>query len=181
PSDLSPRVRDLAGELTRGKESPLDIAKSLEKQLRTRYKYDLGSPSGGAKDPLDHFLFESKRGHCEFYSTAMAIMLRVRGVPARNVTGFVGGSWNSFGQFYAVRQGDAHSWVEAYLPERGWIRFDPTPPSNAEPQATADGLVGMMREIIEAASRSWQQNVEGYDMNKQLGLFSTIKRALSEA
>jgi protein-glutamine gamma-glutamyltransferase len=181
PEELSDRVEKLAHDLTEGTEDPLEMARRLEKALRTNYTYDLGSPSGGAPDPLDHFLFESKRGHCEFYSTAMAIMLRVRGVPSRNVTGFVGGTYNRFGGFYAVRQGDAHSWVEAYLPERGWIRFDPTPPSSAEPQATAEGFVGMIREIIEAASRSWQQNVEGYDMNKQLGLFSSIKRALSAA
>ena len=82
---------------------------------RTGYRYDLGSPSGKSKQPLDDFLFESKRGHCEFYSTAMAVMLRAVGVPTRNVTGFIGGSYNRFGKFYAVRQGDAHSWVEVFI------------------------------------------------------------------
>jgi transglutaminase-like putative cysteine protease len=130
PPSLSPRVEQLALDLTAGETTPLGIARVLEKRLRSDYEYDLGSASGAAQDPLDHFLFESKRGHCEFYSTAMAMMLRVRGVPSRNVTGFVGGTYNRFGEFYAVRQGDAHSWVEAYLPDRGWIRFDPTPPSS---------------------------------------------------
>jgi hypothetical protein len=175
PPELSPRVEKLAQTLTKGLEKPLDIARALEKALRAGYKYDLESPSGGAPDPLDHFLFESKRGHCEFYSTAMAVMLRVRGVPSRNVTGFVGGTYNRFGGFYAVRQGDAHSWVEAYLPDRGWIRFDPTPPSSAEPQATSQGLLGVAREILEAASQSWRQNVEGFDMNKQMGIVRTLQ------
>lgn len=175
PPELSPRVEELAQTLTEGLDNPLDIARALEKALRADYKYDLESPSGAAPDPLDHFLFESKRGHCEFYSTAMAVMLRVRGVPSRNVTGFVGGTYNRFGGFYAVRQGDAHSWVEAYLPDRGWIRFDPTPPSSAEPQATSQGVGGIVREILEAASQSWKQNVEGFDMNKQMGLVRTMR------
>lgn len=181
PPELSPRVEKLARKLTEGRESPLDIARVLEKTLRAQYKYDLGSPSGAAPDPLDHFLFESKRGHCEFYSTAMAIMLRVRGVPSRNVTGFVGGTYNRFGGFYAVRQGDAHSWVEAYLPDRGWIRFDPTPPSSAEPQAISQGMGGLVREILEAASQSWKQNVEGFDVNKQLGLVRSVQELLRGA
>lgn len=175
PPELSPRVEELARSLTKGQETPLDIARALEKSLRTQYKYDLGSPSGAAPDPLDHFLFESKRGHCEFYSTAMAVLLRVRGVPSRNVTGFVGGTYNRFGGFYAVRQGDAHSWVEAYLPDRGWIRFDPTPPSSAEPQSTSQGVGGLVREILEAASQGWKQNVEGFDMNKQMGLMRSVQ------
>lgn len=175
PSELSPRIRDLANKVTRGKDTPLEIATELEKHLRTAYRYDLGSPSGGAQDPLEHFLFESKRGHCEFYSTAMAMMLRVRGVPSRNVTGFVGGTYNRFGEFYAVRQGDAHSWVEAYLPERGWIRFDPTPPSSAEPQARTQGLLALLREMMEAASENWRQNVVGYDMDKQIGIVRAIR------
>ncbi len=86
--------------------------------------------------PVDDFLFESKRGHCEFFSTAMALMLRAVGIPSRNVTGFVGGTYNRFGQYYAVRQGDAHSWVEAYIADSarpGWVTFDPTPPAGAQP------------------------------------------------
>ena len=64
---------------------------------------------GGKPQPLDHFLFESKRGHCEFFSTAMAMMLRELGIPSRNVTGFVGGTYNRVSRSYTVRQGDAHS------------------------------------------------------------------------
>ena len=180
PRALSPRISELSHELSRGQEDPVDIARSLEKALRVGYRYDLGSPSGGAKDPLDHFLFESKRGHCEFYSTAMAVMLRVRGVPSRNVTGFVGGTYNRFGEFYAVRQGDAHSWVEAYLPRLGWTRFDPTPPSSAAPQAATEGVVALLREMVEAMAQGWQQNVEGFDLNKQVGLFRQARSLLSD-
>ncbi len=180
PPSLSPRIEQLAEDMTAGQNTPLGIARALEKKLRSGYQYDLTSPSGSAEDPLDHFLFESKRGHCEFYSTAMAMMLRVRGVPSRNVTGFVGGTYNRFGEFYAVRQGDAHSWVEAYLPDRGWIRFDPTPPSSATPQARTQGAFALLRELMEAASQSWRQNVVGFDVEKQLGLLQALRGAFQQ-
>jgi transglutaminase-like putative cysteine protease len=67
----------------------------------------------------------------------MAVMLRTLGVPTRNVTGFVGGTYNRFGKFYAVRQGDAHSWVEVFIDEAGWMTFDPTPPADAAPGASS--------------------------------------------
>jgi len=175
PRRLPERVRRLAFDLTRGQDEPVAIARTLERGLREGYRYDLSSPSGAAPDPLDHFLFESKRGHCEFYSTAMAMMLRVRGVPSRNVTGFVGGTYNRFGDFYAVRQGDAHSWVEAYLPDLGWTRFDPTPPSSAAPQAATEGLVAVLREMVEAAAQGWQRNVEGFDLQKQVGIARSLR------
>jgi len=175
PRNLSERVRKLALDMTRGQTEPVGIARALERGLREGYRYDLSSPSGAAADPLDHFLFESKRGHCEFYSTAMAMMLRVRGVPSRNVTGFVGGTYNRFGGFYAVRQGDAHSWVEAYLPDLGWTRFDPTPPSSAAPQAATEGFLVMLREMVEAAAQGWQRNVEGFDLQRQMGLARSLR------
>jgi len=176
PEKLSARVVDLAQDWTQGLENADEIALRLEKNLRERYSYDLNSPSGKAADPLEHFLFVSKRGHCEFYSTAMAMMLRVRGVPSRNVTGFVGGTYNRFGGFYAVRQGDAHSWVEAYLPERGWTRFDPTPPSSARPQGDAEGLAAMLRELVEAAAQSWDDNVVSFNLEKQLKILRSVQQ-----
>ena len=127
PPGLPPRVADLAKSWTESATTTHAKAAAVEARLRTDYRYDLESPSGAEGNPLDHFLFESKRGHCEFYSTAMAVLLRTQGVPTRNVTGFVGGTFNRFGRYYAVRQGDAHSWVEVFLDGQGWLRFDPDP------------------------------------------------------
>jgi hypothetical protein len=150
------------------------MARILEHHLQTEYRYDLESPSGAAQNPLDHFLFESKSGHCEFYSTALAVLLRTLGVPTRNVTGFIGGSYNRFGDFYAVRQGDAHSWVEAYIEGRGWLSFDPTPPSSATPQAEVTGLLATFRDLIEAASQRWNRHVLGYDLQQQVHLLRGV-------
>ncbi|HVU03346.1 MAG TPA: DUF3488 and transglutaminase-like domain-containing protein [Polyangiaceae bacterium] len=170
PKKLPDRVVELGREWARGAHGSREIAERIQRHLRSEYTYDLDSPSGGAKNPLDHFLFESHRGHCEFYSTAMAVLLRGVGVPTRNVTGFVGGTYNRFGRFYAVRQGDAHSWIEVYLDGTGWTLFDPTPPASAVPQVETAGLLAMLRDIAEAAAQRWSRYVVGYDLEQQLKL-----------
>lgn len=170
PRQLPDRVVQLGRDWTRGARSPRESAERVERHLRQEYSYDLDSPSGAAKNPLDHFLFESRRGHCEFYSTAMAVLLRGVGVPTRNVTGFVGGTFNRFGRFYAVRQGDAHSWVEVYLDGTGWTLFDPTPPASAVPQVETTGLIALLRDVAEAAAQRWSRYVVGYDLEQQIHL-----------
>jgi transglutaminase-like putative cysteine protease len=174
PPGLPARVRTLAEEWTKGLATGEEKARAVEKHLRTEYRYDLASPSGKAKQPLDDFLFESKRGHCEFYSTAMAVMLRAVGVPTRNVTGFIGGSYNRFGKFYAVRQGDAHSWVEVFLDDQGWRTYDPTPPGDALPKSEVAGIWASLRDFLEATSQRWERHIVGYDLNQQVSLFQTL-------
>jgi protein-glutamine gamma-glutamyltransferase len=176
PPDMPDRIRTLAEEWTRGAVTSLEKAKAIETRLRSDYRYDLNSPSGRSRQPLDDFLFESKRGHCEFYSTAMAVMLRGLNVPTRNVTGFIGGSFNRFGRFYAVRQGDAHSWVEVYLDDHGWETFDPTPPGDAAPKSELAGAWAYLRDFLEATSQRWDRHVVGYDLNQQVNLFQTLTR-----
>ncbi len=176
PADMPDRVRDLAKEWTLGQASPRAKALEIERRLRIGYAYDLNSPSGKDKQPLDHFLFESKRGHCEFYSSAMAILLRAVDVPTRNVTGFIGGTWNRFGRFYAVRQGDAHSWVEAYVDGEGWNTFDPTPPADAAPKSELSGVWAQLRDFLEATSQRWDKHVVGYDLSQQASLWRELSR-----
>lgn len=179
--EIRPRVAELAHRWTEGALSPMDRAKAIEAHLRTDYQYDLGTTSGAFPDPLDHFLFESRRGHCEYFSTAMAVMLRQQGVPTRNITGFVGGTYNRFGDYYSVRQGDAHSWVEAYIDGRGWIRFDPTPPSGAQPLMETSGLMATMRDVLEAMGKTWDRRVVRYDLQQQLWLFSGVRSRYLQA
>ena len=178
PVELPERIAELAGVWTQGIEGDYKRARAIEKQLRTKFVYDLSSPSGGEEiaDPLDHFLFVSKRGHCEYYSTAMAVMLRALEIPSRNVTGFIGGTWNKYGEFYAVRQGDAHSWVEAYINGRGWVTFDPTPPGAAVPQSEIEGLLASVRDFFEAVSQRWNRHVLGYDLRQQVSLFESLSK-----
>jgi protein-glutamine gamma-glutamyltransferase len=180
PADLPARVAELAKTWIGGETDPERRAKRVEAALRKGYRYDLESPSGATKNPLDDFLFVSKRGHCEFYSTAMAVMLRTQGVPTRNVNGFIGGTFNRFGRYYAVRQGDAHSWVEVYVDGKGFVRFDPTPPADAAPQSEITGVLAFVRDMVEAAAQRWDRNVVGYDMRQQISLFRAVRDRYSE-
>ncbi len=175
---LPGRIADLARSYAEGQSTPMGKAKAIEEHLRNDFKYDVTSPSGGKPQPLDHFLFETKRGHCEFFSTAMVMMLREVGIPSRNVTGFVGGTYNRFGKYYAVREGDAHSWVEAYLddPQLGWVTFDPTPTSAARPLQETGGAFVYLRDFVEALSQRWNRYVVGYDLGTQVRLFEEASR-----
>jgi transglutaminase-like putative cysteine protease len=176
PKTVTERVRKLAHQVVREGAAPLEKARAIEAYLRSSFTYDLGSPAGKSADPLDDFLFVSRRGHCEFYSTAMVVLLRELKVPARNVTGFIGGSYNRFGHYYAVRQGDAHSWVEVFVPERGWQTFDPTPPAEAAPRSELSGVLAFIRDVIEATGQRWDRYVVGYDLRQQVYLFHSLSR-----
>jgi transglutaminase-like putative cysteine protease len=178
PVEMPSRIALLAHEWADGQPTPYLKAKAIEEHLKHDFKYDTNSPSGGKPQPVDHFLFESKRGHCEFFSTAMALMLRELAIPSRNVTGFVGGTYNRFGRYYAVREGDAHSWVEAYFddPIRGWVTFDPTPTSGAQPLQETSGPYVYMRDLVEALSQRWNRYVIGYDLKTQVSIFQDISR-----
>ena len=177
PASLPTRLAALAHTWTDDQPTPLAKAKAIEDHLRHDYRYDLASPSSGTPQPVDHFLFESKRGHCEFFSTAMAMLLREIGIPSRNVTGFVGGTYNRFGHYYAVREGDAHSWIEAYVDDPtspGWITFDPTPASGAQPLGDTTGTWVYLRDLVEALSQRWNTYVVGYDLRTQVRLVEGI-------
>ena len=178
PADLPARIGELAHAWADPQPTAYLKANAIAEHLRHDYKYDLGSPSAGKPQPVDHFLFDSKRGHCEFFSTAMAMMLREVGIPSRNVMGFVGGTYNRFGRYYAVREGDAHSWVEAYLddPVRGWVTFDPTPTAGARPLQETTGAYVYVRDLIEAVSQRWNRYVVGYDLKTQVRIFDDVSR-----
>jgi hypothetical protein len=162
------RVIALAKQVTRDLGDPLLIARKLESHLRDhdRYQYSLDQPNTRGKTPLEVFLFEAKRGHCEYFATALAVMLRGVGIPSRNVTGFVGGEYNQYGNYYSLRQSDAHSWVEALIPDRGWVTLDPTPVS-AERMARGSLFAGL-NAMVDAVRAYWMTRVVGYDLRTQI-------------
>ncbi len=165
--DGQERIAAFAEELA-GDGSNRDRAKRLERWLRDsgEIEYSLDLPDTRGADPLEVFLFEAKRGHCEYFSTALAVMLRSQGIPARNVTGFVGGVYNEYGRYYAIRQGDAHSWVEAWLDDR-WVTLDPTPQARGEIMGET-GLLAELRAAIDAMRMRWSRDVVGYDLRDQV-------------
>ena len=175
PPRISDRVAHLARSWVGNEIDPLIQSRLVEQRLRHDYHYDLESPSGAAQNPLEDFLFSSHRGHCEYYATAMAVLLRTLGIPARNITGFGAATFNRFGRFYVVRQSDAHSWVEAWIDELGWRRFDPTPPQATATSAELGGMSRLVRDLIEAAAQRWSRHVEAYDMQHQLRLVGQLR------
>ncbi len=127
PADME-RIRRLAVGITAGAKTGTEKADLIERYLKKNYSYSLNvSPPRKGTDPIDDFIFHSKKGFCEHYATSMALMLRCLGIPSRIVNGFCGGEANRFGGYIIVRQSDAHSWVEALIDNK-WVRLDPTPP-----------------------------------------------------
>ncbi len=178
PPELPHRFVDLAHSWTDPAPSAYKKARIIEEMFRSSYEYDIASPSGGKPQPVDHFLFESKKGHCEFFSTSMAMMLRSLDIPSRNVTGFVGGTYNRFGKYYSVREGDAHSWVEAYIDDvHAWVTFDPTPSAGAQPLQQTTGAWVYFRDLVEAMSQRWNRYVVGYDLKTQSHMLESLTRS----
>ena len=132
PGEITEEVRQLAQDITRGATTRYDKAVAVTRWLRSNLGYTLKMESPGGTEPIHHFLLERRRGHCEYFSSAMAILLRTVDVPTRNVNGFLGGEWNEYNDYIAVRAGDAHSWVEVYFQGVGWVTFDPTPSSDID-------------------------------------------------
>lgn len=126
PKPFDTRIHRLARQVTRSAHSPYQQAVALEQHLRTQYDYSFDSIlQSQGRTPLDRFLFEDKRGHCEYFASAMTIMLRSLGIPARLITGFSANSQNPLTGYYEIRAIDGHAWTEAWIDGR-WITFEPT-------------------------------------------------------
>ncbi|MCS6836518.1 MAG: DUF3488 and transglutaminase-like domain-containing protein [Anaerolineae bacterium] len=134
PDTITPRTHDLARQLTRGKITAYDKVIAVRDYLLT-FPYDFFPPPQAPNtDAVDQFLFVDKRGICEHYVSAMVVMLRSLGIPARLVVGYGSGDYNPFTGYYEVRARHAHAWAEVYFPELGWMPFDPTPGWTGSPQ-----------------------------------------------
>jgi len=163
---LDPRVPRLAAQITNSASSDFDKAAALENYLRTRFGYTLELPQTVVKDPIANFLFERKQGHCEYFASSMAVMLRTLGIPSRVVNGFRTDEFNDLTGNYVVRAKDAHAWVEAYFPGYGWQTFDPTP---AGASGTPQGW-NRLALYVDAMASFWRDWVVTYDTSHQLAL-----------
>ena len=160
---LDPRISQLAAQIAGSASTSYDKAVALEKYLKTHYGYTLQLPSSPVADPIANFLFERKQGHCEYFASSMAVMLRTLHIPSRVVNGFA--AMNSTISPATTWSGprDAHAWVEAYFPGYGWITFDPTPGSAT---GTPEGW-GRAMLYLDAASSFWREWVISYDSSHQ--------------
>jgi hypothetical protein len=173
PAQLDPRIPQLAREITKNSPTPFDKAVRMESYLRTSYAYTLNLKGKPGMDPLAHFLFEARAGHCEYFASAMAIMLRTLGIPTREVNGFLPGEYNDLAGDYIVRASDAHSWVEVYFPGNGWQVFDPTPSSIEN----GNGFLTRLGLYLDWMQITWNEWVIGYDFAHQVSLAQTLQRS----
>lgn len=164
PLDI--RILKLAEEITASAPSNYQKAAAVELYLRTRFGYTLDLPRYVPEDPLADFLFERKKGHCEYFASSMAVMLRTLGIPSRMVTGFRTGEFNDLTGQYVVRASNAHSWVEAFFPGSGWVSFDPTPAASLP---THSGW-WRMQLYADAAASFWREWIINYDTEHQRSL-----------
>ena len=181
PANLDPRIAILSERVIvrAGARSGYDKARAIESYLRENYGYTLDLKAGGP-EPLSDFLFNVKEGHCEYFATAMAVMLRTQGIAARVVNGFLPGEYNVPARAFTVRQSDAHSWVEVYFPRTGsWVTFDPTPPAGRTVRER-NGLAGYLSKYSEAFELMWFQYVIGYDKQEQHSLVTSLRKGLMD-
>jgi transglutaminase-like putative cysteine protease len=168
--EIDPRIKPLAEDITRGMTNDYDKAANIELYLKTHLNYTLDLSGPAVKDPLANFIFVRKSGNCEYFAAAMTVMLRSIGVPARYVGGFVSGEYNEVGGDWIVRSSDAHTWVEVYFPEYGWMTFDPTP--SGGPKST--GLFAQLAKYWDWFQFAWGEWVINYDFVHQISLVHNV-------
>lgn len=185
PDGFNPRARALAERWRgagRGDEAVMHAALDL---FHASFSYTLNPPLLG-RDSVDDFLFDTQRGFCEHYSSAFVFLMRAAGIPARVVTGYQGGWWNSASSYLLVRQSDAHAWAEVWLPQRGWLRVDPTAavsPARIERGGASAHEAGgwvqteWLRELrnrLDVVNRLWTEGIIGFNALRQKDLLTAF-------
>jgi transglutaminase-like putative cysteine protease len=178
PKGLSPRIRKLAHDMAVVDSKDKTMQAILNYLRSNAFTYSLkGLPV--SKNPLEDFLFETRSGNCEFFASALAVMLRLNGIPSRLIGGYRGGYYNDVGQYYLVPQKYAHAWVEAHVHPRGWIRLDPTP-AMLDNSASLAGGVSFQRFTIlmDTLNYYWYVLIINYNLEKQFSILLKLRSEL---
>jgi hypothetical protein len=175
---LSPALQELAARITAGAGSDAARALAIERHLRRTGRYTDSPPASDPDgSPLEAFLLGDLEGHCEFFASAMVVLARALGLPARLVNGFAGGRTNPIGGFVEVTQSDAHAWVEIHFRSAGWVRYDPTPPDERLAAAGALSAGDRFAALVSAVELWWFRNVVDFDRTRQLRALGAAWRA----
>ncbi|MEO9077956.1 MAG: DUF3488 and transglutaminase-like domain-containing protein [Rhodanobacter sp.] len=184
PVNFDPRTRQLATQWRQryGNDDAAIVQAALNLFHDGGFRYTL-TPAPLGRNAVDDFLFDTKEGFCEHYSSAFTVLMRATGIPARVVTGYQGGYWNPFGNYLLVRNSDAHAWSEVWLAGRGWVRVDPTAAVRPErvslgaAAAAGDQLSWYRKSWLQGlqnrwdiVNRWWDQSVTGFDALRQRSL-----------
>jgi len=179
PDALARRLAPEVARVVAGLEGDRPRAAALEAWVKGRARYALDARLDPA-DPLGDFLFGARAGHCELFASALAVALRLADIEARFVGGFHGSLWNPTGEFWVLRRRDAHAWVEAWLDGEGWTRFDATP-SAGRPVLRYEGLSGALARVRDALVFAWDQQVLGFDAERQRSAVASLRNLFVEA
>jgi transglutaminase-like putative cysteine protease len=178
PASVPARIEQLAADISRrGKNDRARLA-LLETHFRNGgYRYSTRELPTGDR-ALESFLFETRQGHCEFFASAYAMLLRSVGVPCRLVGGYLGGDYNELGGYYLISEKMAHVWVEAFIEGRGWLRIDPSSfAENAGTVFSSDNptnLMLRMRLVIDSLNHAWNRTVIPYDFERQIDFVNYV-------
>jgi len=168
--NVSNRIRDLSEELYNPAATVYENVVNVRDYLLENMSYTRVLESNDDIPPLDQFLFENRQGHCEYFASSMVVLLREMGIPSRLVTGFLGGEFNNLGEYFLVRESDAHAWVEVYFPEYGWVSFDPTPADNSYLTP-----ISFIMSSIEYMIYRWNKYVVDFDSKDQNQIFASLR------
>ena len=140
PEDaIMPDITNLANAVIRSDAPAADKVVAYRDYLRDNYTYSRQVENPEGYPPLWNFLFEEKKGYCDFYATSLTLMLRSQGIPSRMAVGYAGGTWQQKQELYVFHSDNAHSWTEVFLEDYGWVIIDATPPDLSTPDAVAAG------------------------------------------
>jgi len=177
-----PHMDSRVGEMARGMvdnaAAAYDAAVTVESRLSGEFEYALDT-SHGEKDPLVDFLLSNRRGHCEYFASAMVVLLRSLGIPSRIVNGFHGGEANQYGDYVYLRKADAHSWVEVWFPGSGWVTFDPTPAVALQMRVDRSWW-RKVTDAVDTVKLWWYQWVIEYDLERQVRFIVGLFRLLDD-
>jgi transglutaminase-like putative cysteine protease len=179
---LSERVAAMARAVSRGLGSDAARVRAIEQHLRKTGRYTDSPPTHGSEtvSPVESFLLDRTEGHCEYFASAMVVLLRSLGIPARLVNGFAGGEPNDILGFTELRQSDAHTWVEVHYADAGWVRYDPTPPDLRLAGAHALSANDRFAELQSALEFWWFRNVIDFDRSRQASALRGLWQAWRE-
>ena len=167
----------LAQEIVGETKSPKEKAYRVIAYLQSNCTYSLNPNRDERFEPVEDFLLHSREGYCEHFATAATLLLRGAGVPTRLVSGFVQGEWNYLGRYFMVRQRDAHTWIEAYLTDKGWVPFDPTPAGEAK---TFSPLVASLNRYYDFLKLKWNRYIIQYSRRDQLRFLLAFRRQVMD-
>lgn len=178
PGNISSKIVDLVNSITRGKDRTEKIGSLYAFLHNGDFKYSMQNLPL-SKNPLETFLFDSKYGNCEYFASTFAIMLRIAGIPSRVIGGYRGGYYNDVGQYYLIPQKNAHVWVETFLPQKGWLRYDPTPASLENFAFPLEGgSLLKARVFLDAVNYYWYAFIINYNLEKQISFIRKVRTGI---